>query len=265
MTTPAPLPHPPLFRCTSAALSLGMRIPFRRFLTPATLRLVWALTRDPSPTYLLADKLIEHHYDRRTRLAEKNPEWAAIQRRRVIPGSSNTLFLGPALTIADAARQREIEEQLLPDPYWLPVARFFLNRPGHRAASFTRQTAQRARRGWTDQEMYSLGSHLAATTAAQLTHLARNGHGWPHSEEFPTYQHWADALHAAAAGLSRLDGSPEAEAASDAWYELTSSRTASSAEIDAAASRMHALEAADIEAAKAAMHWVADHLPELWD
>jgi hypothetical protein len=242
-----------------------MCIPFTELLTPLTRRLLRLQPRSASPTARLAEKLMERHLDRRERLAAQHPEWAAIQARRVIPGSTNTRLLGPGLTFADAARQREIEQQLLPDPVWFPFARFLIDRPAARTAAAARETVQRARRGWTDREMYALGSHLAATTAAQLTHLADRHHGWPYAEEFPTDQHWVDALRSAAAGLSRLAGSPETEAARDVWYELVSSRTASPAEIDAAADRMHALEAADVAAAKAAMHWVADHLPDLWD
>ncbi|MCE5291817.1 MAG: hypothetical protein LLG14_21610 [Nocardiaceae bacterium] len=64
-----------------------------------------------------------------------------------------------------------------------------------------------------------------------LAQLAAVSHGWPGSEEFPTYESWTSELAAKSADLLAYDPDDEVSYA----------------------------------AAQAALHWIADHLGGLWD
>lgn len=54
----------------------------------------------------------------------------------------------------------------------------------------------RARRGWAPRDVWALDHHLCQVLAGMLDHLATTGHGWPESEEFPTYEDFTQAVRA---------------------------------------------------------------------
>lgn len=89
----------------------------------------------------------------------------------------------------------------------------------------------RVLRGWAPRDTWSLDGHLCRVLGAMLDHLAEHTHGWPQGPDFPEFTDWQDALRARAAALLA--------------YEADDLPT--------------------IAPAQAALRWVADNLPALWD
>jgi len=81
-----------------------------------------------------------------------------------------------------------------------------------------------------------LDVHLTQVLGAWLMRLADTTHGWPQSPQYPAPENWETAL--------RLHGQALL-AYRDSVYEATGSD--------------------GVEAARVALHWVADNLPDLWD
>jgi hypothetical protein len=224
-----------------------------------------AFDQSPISPAVLSERLINRFYDKRTARAAFDPTWTDIESRRKVDGSQSKVFLSDDLTLADAEKQRRIEAEITPEPWWLPVAfavrRFSLRSPVNR----TIHAGQRLLRGWDDRSTYDLGSHLCAQLAEQLEHLADTAHGWPSDDTYPTFEDWTSTLRLKAAALRRFDGSPESEAALSAWYELVSDNTSDPEAVNVANETHQKIEAADREAAKQAMRWVAENLDILWD
>ena len=214
----------------------------------------------------LAGRAADRFFDRRRARAAADPTWAAIEARRHGDGPGIRM-LDADLTIADWHTQRHIERQLTPDPWWLaPV--LVLSRL-HRAhlAGRCQALAERARRGWSQQDLWSLDTVLCARLGAQLAALADVGCGWPDADEFPTADSWKQALRTQAHALLRYGrGAPEAAAATDAWYALAAGADSPEREEEAAAALAHLADVDEdvADAARAALHWVADHLGMLW-
>lgn len=92
---------------------------------------------------------------------------------------------------------------------------------------------QRVFRGWDDRSLWSLDTWLGRTVGAQLQAMADIAHGWPGGPDW-TFETWTAAL--------RQHG----EVLTDYGHNCDANDD-------------------DIEAAQKSMHWVADHLPNLWD
>lgn len=173
------------------------------------------------------------------RLAAKNdqramadPVYAGIQERR---NEERMVSLDDFMAIMS------IREALDEQPWWERPARAMANRPITRAVRRTGFTYQKARRGWSDDELWSLDRSLARRLGAQLTALASTTHGWPQSEKYPTFEDWQIALRTAGTALTAYAESLE-------FHDLDPSEEDFLAE-----------QAAD------ALRWVADNFTALWD
>lgn len=102
---------------------------------------------------------------------------------------------------------------------------------------------QRVVRGWDDQSVWSLDSHLTNILGQQLVKMSEIAHGWPSSQGFETFEEWVEALktHGEAlltyqekqySAFGFLDG--------DEWDAI-------------------------YQPARTALIWVADNLGGLWD
>jgi hypothetical protein len=98
---------------------------------------------------------------------------------------------------------------------------------------------QRLTRGWDDRSLWSLDWYVCRTLGAQLTQLADTTHGWPQSDEYPTFEDWQAAL--------RTHGSALTEAANT---DITEG--------------FENTQAAYVQAQES-LRWVADNLGDLWD
>lgn len=213
----------------------------------------------------IARRIHDAHLDRVERRATADPRWSAIEARRHRDGSEFKIYLSEDLTPADWEEQRRIEKRLTPDPFWLPWARRVSGLTASSALSSLRAAIQRLTRGWDDSEVWSLNSALTSRLADQLVELAERGHGWPGElNGFDTPKQWEDMLLRQAQALRCFDGSAEYEAALSRWHDLHLSR-GSEAEADLAWKELDRIERENIQAAKQALHWVAENLELLWD
>ena len=219
-------------------------------------------SRRKTPADLLWDRL----ENRRRRAASKDPVWASIQQRRGDGSDGFLSVVSEGLTWADWNEQRRIELELVPDPRWVPVLRWFGEHTLSSLRRSIRHAYQRVNRGWDDTEVWSLDSSLCRRLAEQLDHLADISHGWPGpDEQAPTFEAWIELLRSKAVDLRRYDGTPESEALSETWMKLTSDRNADPTDVEAARGAMRAREDADRAAAKSALTWVVTNLETLWD
>lgn len=228
-------------------------------------RLAQVIDTTPLSPQRAAEFTVSAFHSRRARRAATDPTWSAIEDRRRVPGSKIKKLVSEDLDLATMNKQRSIARDLTPDPWWLPAV---TRLAAFRMTEIVEQAEfaiQRVRHGYDRRSTWDLGHHLATTFANQLDTLADNAHGWPESDEFPTFEDWTAALRATAANLRRYNGSTELETATDTWIALSSDPGALPAEREAAMQKVADIEAADLAAAQAALRWVADHLAQLWD
>lgn len=98
-------------------------------------------------------------------------------------------------------------------------------------------TVPRARRGWSPRDTWSADIYICRVVGEMLLHLADHDHGWPGTDEFPTYEDWTSALRFHGDRLVRYGEDPFA-------VDVDGERQAD---------------------AQASLHWVADHLGAMWD
>lgn len=224
-----------------------------------------AFDKSPFSPAKIADHVLDHFFDKREKRAATNETWSDIQRRRYTDGMPGTIFLSDDLTLADAETQRRIANSITPDPWWLPVARALSSFTLRTAVNGAIHAGQRVRRGWDDTATYDLGHHLAIVLADQLDHLAETTHGWPNSEEFPSFEDWERALHEQAVKLRRVRHTKDAEDALQRWHDLVSEQHSSDEDIEQACMDLRKIEEENAAAVMEAMHWVAEHMQQLWD
>lgn len=109
---------------------------------------------------------------------------------------------------------------------------------------------QKVTKGYSDEEWYGLDYHLAKWLSVRLNALADNSHGFPASPDIDEdmsveeidrrYEEWTEAVRVVAIALGRYADKDEN------FHDLETDRKIT-------------------EDAKVALHWVADHIEELWD
>lgn len=212
----------------------------------------------------IADRALRRLYDRRKAAAASDPEWADIEARRRSNGFSSILLSRDAgLGWPEWQRQRAIEDELVPDPFWADTARA-VARYGElgRAVAEVRFVAQRVRRGWADRDLWNAGSTMALRWADMLDELARISSGWP-SDHYPTFESWQEQLRTVAADLR---GDTVAERAATArWAAASQDPSVPETVTDALLSEISRLEADNRARRTTALHWIADHHDYLWD
>jgi hypothetical protein len=143
---------------------------------------------------------------------------------------------GGFIAWSDLREQLEIEESLSPDPAWRDVAHRLQRLSAERTVRAVSRAAQRARRGWSDEDLWDLDVTLCRTLGAQLTAFAAQRNGFPGDGTWGEHgEDWYNAMtyHGSVLSLSRAG-----------------------------------LASADPEAAQAricdSLCWVADHHQHLW-
>lgn len=141
----------------------------------------------------------------------------------------------------------EFDREEAARPQYQKLARK-LNRRVHQIAKAPRNLRntiylahQRLSQGWDQTSVWSLDTHLTKILGAQLTYMAEIAHGWHPSPEHPTFEDWTNQLHQHGAALSHY-------AVNFHDYRDTDRD-----------------DKATLANAQAALHWVADNLPALWD
>jgi len=209
-------------------------------------------------------KAWDWYYEKMQARAKLDPAWNAIQDRRKNDHGTIT-FLSDDLTLADWDTQSKIERELTPEPKWVKTVRAMDRFSASGFVGRAISGVQRAKRGWSESDVWGMDHHLARITAEMLDHLANTTHGWPGGDEFPTFEGWQEIVHEKAADLNAwVKGEDHGEETS-AWYALKCDPAADPAVVEAAWDAMREHDEARYEAAKAAMVWVGEHLGGLWD
>lgn len=135
--------------------------------------------------------------------AMDNPIYRDIENRRNPEGESYSIFLdeNQNLGFNELEIQYNIYDEVKEEPWWVEPARLLQRSPVQGAVNSIWARYQRAVRGWSDSDAWSLDIHLARTLGEQLNYLADIAHGWPRSEEYPTMEDWVTALRENAALL----------------------------------------------------------------
>lgn len=209
----------------------------------------------------IAERAMDDFFDRRRRRAKADPRWADIESRRAGARGSR-IFLSKDLTLADHQEQRDIESTLTPDPWWLSLARQAREWRLANLVSSARQATQRANRGWGDEDVWRLDTHLCEVLGGMLAQLADDAHGWPGTDEFETMDNWTAALRTNAGALLRYSAGTPDDLLS-AWHRAATTRGSAQAEMLRRA--LDEDEAQRLSLAQDALRWVADHLGNLWD
>ena len=133
---------------------------------------------------------------------------------------------------------------------------------------------QLLRRGWANSDIWGLDNVLCRRLGAQLLYLADHDHGWP-DQEFETPEEWSAALRENGQALLDYTQKPGYTELLMKWHDLKfgSGKSDWIAQINApddeataaASEEMMALEERYYEGGQNALHWVADHLGNLWD
>jgi hypothetical protein len=210
-----------------------------------------------------ADILLDRHIDRKTARAATDPTWSMIEERRQ-SSNGDKIMISENLTIEDWETQRSIEDELTPEPWWMPAIRRIREITATRTVMSGLYFYQRATRGWDDTSTWSLDHHLCKTLADQLDHLAETTHTYPGNDDFPTFETWTRELRFQASQLRRMNEAPTVSLA-EADLRALRSAGATEEQLKDAYELIAQAEARDIEASKNALRWVADHLPSLWD
>lgn len=223
-----------------------------------------ALPYSPSS---LGERALDRLARRRRDRAARDSTWAAIEARRNT-GGSGKILISDDLTFAELEQQRAIAHRLTPDPWWATIARRCVRTTAAGLVAGVGARIQLAARGWADGDVISLSHTFCERLGAQLCALSAAAHGWPDSEAFPTPESWTGALERHGAALVRYGAGVddrELSAAIEAWYHLVIDPGADPDAAQAAFEHQSELEEARLADAKAALHFVAEHLESLWD
>ena len=215
----------------------------------------------------LADRAMGRFFDRRRVRAQEDPTWTEIEKRRVIAGSTSKLVLSEerGLTMKDWLYQNDIAVSLTPDPRWLPFARKVRHWTPSRVVAETTHQVQRFRRGFSDADTWDLATFIPEQIAACLDVMADNAHGWPESEEFPTFDDWVAALRSTATSLRRAGADPLVNEATRAWHDANRDPNVDPELTEELFRRSRDVEAARDDEVDAAFLWVVEHRQSLWN
>lgn len=173
--------------------------------------------------------------------ARKVPLYSWLKREEVRIDDAGTFSLEDFTALTNIINQQEaIEDAVSPTPR---LRRYLRGVVGRRLVTESARDVlfawQRLTRGWDDRSLWSLDHYVCRTLGAQLTQLAETTHGWPQSDEYPTFEDWQTAL--------RVHGAALTEAANTDITDDFENTEAAYAK------------------AQESLHWVADNLGDLWD
>jgi len=203
----------------------------------------------------VADRYMNRVLERRRSTPSLRPEFNEAGSLREIPGSTTDWPAHADVAMTDHQ-----------DPLLWQMARKVSSWKLSSAARSVRSSTQRARHGWSSRDAYNAGHHVAAVTAGLLEEMANTLSGWPSGDDYPTADSWESELQRNAAALRRMsDSDPEAAAALDHWFNLAGDPSADPDAVAGSFDLVVALEEEREAAVKAALHWVADNVYNLWD
>lgn len=168
-------------------------------------------------------------------------------------------------TFDDLLNRSELGRQLLPDPWWVPAARWAAQASAAGAARDVKAMCERAVRGWAVRDVADLSGTHARVLGEQLLYMAEHTPAWP-AGSYASHADWVSALRTAGQALViEPEEQPAVRSAQKRWWSLRRARGAAAAEREQAHAAYVAAEDAARAARKDALHWVAEHYDALWD
>lgn len=242
--------------------SMNLRARFVDIVHRAVADLLELLDRSRVTPQGVARHALDQLEQRRTVAAAADPTWAAIQSRR----EGGRILVGDGVVFADSQQQRDIELELVPNPFWYTAVSWLSRRSYADAYRSRVARRQRARRGWSDSDVWELNTYLCTTLSSQLAQLARRAHGWPgENSAWPTFEDWTADLRWQSARLARYVESSELDTATNTVFALLTERDADPDALAAAREERDRVEQELLQDAQLALHWVADNIAYLWD
>lgn len=236
---------------------------------PTLTRVARAYDNSAISLQAVGERIWQAGYTRGKTACMNDPEYARLEALRVDDRDPDrTVFLDQAkgLGLPQAQYQRELLHARTPQ--WAYLGLRLSRVQLARALGQVDTRVSRARKGWAPRDAWNAGHHLARVASGMLDHLARHAHSWPgESPQYPTPEAWSAELARHADTLARYGATdPEYDQALNHWHTLaTNPSTCDTEEEQQARQRLDDLEAARQEEAQASLHWIADHLPDLWD
>lgn len=195
--------------------------------------------------YKIGDKQMTVFHDKADAAAMLNPRYAEIENMRKVEGSDNKILFDEKLGLEELDEQTQIRDSLTSPPKLLPLYRYLKSYPINSFTAEIIHAYQRLTRSWDDTATWSLDYHLCLTLGNQLKHLADTTHGWPQSEQYPTFEDWQQALYKNSKALLQYANKDDILLIDDKYDRKVEEKI--------------------IIQAQAALYWVAQNLPALWD
>lgn len=154
------------------------------------------------PLARVFDLYCDAWFSRAEAKAWREPEWAQIQRRRIIDGQSGTVMFAEdlGLDLELWERQDEIFERINPRPVLLRLGMWWRCETGRWIIrpKVAYSYLQRARRGHSDRDTWNLGAYLVDVIAGSVERFAELTNGHP-AELTP--EEWDDILAQISGGI----------------------------------------------------------------
>lgn len=228
----------------------------------------------------LADLAYWNLQRRRRKLAQTDPRWNALEKRR--KGKPRSWLVGAIgektaatkltlgrpsalpVSVQDMSQivvdQRNIETGLLPDPWWTRPARSLQRFSYLTMLMNRRRRVQRVVRGWSDDDAANMNITIASTTAGMLELLAGAKPSATNAQNPEDLSLWSMELRVHAARLRRyaelqVDNVPQSN---ESFVELDRF------DHQAALAQRGWVAEQVTDEAKESLRWVANNLPLLW-
>jgi len=231
-----------------------------RSVLTAVNKAAWAFDAAPVSPAGIAGKWARKNMHTRKELAMQNPDFAAQENARKLPGGGTVLSQpDTGMTIESFTQHRAHLQTLAPRGWQDTAARTLARARVGQVSAVALSIFDKATRGWDDGDIWNLDGSMARRTGAQLHALADLAHGWP-DFHYETYDEWVSALREHGTALTDYaHQSGVAEATTD-WSLLPAGP-----ERETALAEVRLLEESLAAGATRAWEWIAAHHAHLWD
>lgn len=196
----------------------------------------------------IGERIVDCHHKERSAAVHAAPEWQSRPR----DGDD----LDDMMRNCDLYLQ--LADKLAPETAKVRCGRILRRLSAGSLARGVVHTAQRARRGWADCDLWSADTHLARVTAGMLRGIADTTYGYP--EGYATLDEWAADLRRHADTIEApLDPDGKIGAALMEWSDAARRHGRDSEQTEAAWERLNRLEQDRKDAADASWAWIAAH------
>lgn len=170
---------------------------------------------------------------------------------------------------ASLTEQHKIEHLLVPDPWWVPLAKISTGISASRLQYLLEEVQSKFRRGWAPSNALNFDTSLCKIASEMLEYLAENGSSYPgESSEWQSRDEWVNELRYRSAALREYENSSASDETYKRWHDLACNTDSESADRQLAWITLSDEEkvAADFaeESARESLIWIAYNLKHLW-